>query len=469
MSDAVALIQRLGWEWRPDGASTGAGPGVLFSVQLKGGRVQRVFVPLARVWVVFDEELQKVGCIGSASCGAPFSVGGFFSFVKKAASSVVNTAKSAVKTVAKATTSAASSAAKATALAVKNTAKAVVPKAIQKAAARVVQTAKNAVNAVTKIPIIGSVAKAAANLVLLPQIAAVQLLQGKRIDHVAIDSLKRTVQSAKTIAPYVQTVISVVPGVGQGISAGLGGALALAEGQSITQAVEAAVKGAIPGGPLAQAAFSIASGVMQGKPIDQIAVNALPISPGAKQLLTRGLSAAKDLAAGKRVDQVLLDQALQQLPPQLQKAVQIGTALGHAKNLQSALGAAAQGASMLANTHAAGVEAAKAFASGVRSPAITNALQRAADSKQALTRIVSQAQQGHPQATHIVNALRSTPLVSSRPWPPQGVHGPMFGGLFQAAQRAAQHAAPAYHRAPPFHPSAAAQNAAMQMRRAFHW
>ncbi len=415
--DAVALIQRLGWEWRPDGAGTGAGPGVQFNVQIRGQGMQRVFVPLSRVWVIFDEELQRVGCIGAASCGAPFSVGGFFSFVKKAVSSVANTAKSAVKSVAKGASAVAHGAAKG----VKSVAKKVVPKAIQRAAAKVMNVAKKAVSFVKKIPVIGTIANAAANLVLLPQIAAVQLLQGKRIDNVAISSLKRSVQSAQTLAPYVQTVISVVPGVGTGISAGLGGALALAEGKSITQAVEAAVKSAIPGGPLAQAAFSVASGVMQGKPLDQIAINALPIGNAQKALLVRGLSVAKDLAAGKRVDQVILDQALKQLPAPLQKAVQIGTAIGHAKNLQGALGAAAQGAQQLAGNYAKGLPAARAFAAGQRGPAIVNALQKAQASKEALATIVQRAQQGHPQAQHIVRALRrptSRPMVSPFRAPP---------------------------------------------------
>lgn len=377
--DAVASIQRLGWEWRPDGAGTGAGPGVQFTIQMSG-RQQRVFVPLSRVWVIFDQELQRVGCVGAASVGAPFSVGGFFSFVKKAASSV---AKAVNK---------------------------VVPKAIKRAAAKVVNVAKSAVQTVAKtikrIPVLGTIAGAAAALALLPAVATSQLLQGKRIDRIAIGQFKSALSNVKTLAPYVQTVVSFVPGVGSGISAGLGGALALAEGQSITQAVEAAVKSAIPGGPAAQAAFSVASGVMQGKPIDQIAINALPIGNTEKDLLRRGLSVAKDLAAGKRVDQVLLDQALKQLPPQLQKAVQIGTAIGHAKNLQSALGAAAQGAQQLAGDYAKGLPAARAFKMGDRSPAVMNALQRANASRSALTQIVQRAQQGHPQATHIVRALQ---------------------------------------------------------------
>lgn len=377
--DAVASLQRLGWEWRPDGAGTGAGPGVQFTIVVSG-RSQRVFVPLSRVWAIFDQELQRVGCVGAAQVGAPFSVGGFFSFVKKAARSVV---------------------------------KKVVPKAIKRAASKVAHVARSAVhtvaNTIRKIPVLGTVADATASLALLPASAASQLLQGRRIDRIAIGQFKSAVKNTRTLAPYVQTVVSFVPGLGSGISAGLGGALALAEGQSITQAVEAAVKSAIPGGPAAQAAFSVASGVMQGKPIDQIAINALPIGQAQKDLLRRGLSVAKDLAAGKRVDQVLLEQALKQLPPQLQKAVQVGTALGHAKTLQGALGAAAHGARQLAGDYAQGIPAAKAFKGGNRSAAVINALHKAHASRGALAKIVQAAGRGHPQANHIVRALQHAP------------------------------------------------------------
>lgn len=92
-------LQQLGWEWRQNG--------VILSVRVDGQNMQ-VFVPLARVFLHFDEQLAGVGC-PFEGVGEPMSVGGFFSWVKKAASSV---------------------AAK------------VVPKAIQRAAANVVSTAK---------------------------------------------------------------------------------------------------------------------------------------------------------------------------------------------------------------------------------------------------------------------------------------------------------------------------------------
>jgi len=377
--DPVAQIQRLGWDWRTDGMGLGLGPGVVVAVQVDG-RTLRAFVPLSRVWLAFDKELQSVGCVGAAWVGEPYSVGGLFSFVKKAAKSIGKAAKS------------------------------VVPQAIQKAAKSVVSTAEHfgsaAINTVNRIPVLGNITKATESLALLPAQAATQLVQGKRIDRIALGQLHGALAGAKTLAPYVQTVVSFVPGVGQGISAGIGGALALAQGQNISEALLSAAKSAIPGGPAAQAAFSVASDAMQGKPISTIAIDAIPgVSPAAKQALIAGLGAAKDVAAGKNVSTVVLDNALHQLPPAYQRAVQVGVALGHAKNLQSAAGAAVHGAAQLATVAAQGSAAAQAFARGVRTPAVLSAMNAARAGQNALTTIVQHAQAGHPQATKIVNAL----------------------------------------------------------------
>jgi len=382
MADPIAQLQRLGWEWRQNG--------VILSVQVSG-KTQRVFVPLGRVWLAFDEELTAVGCpVGAHSVGAPFTVDGLFSSIKKAVSG-----------------------------AAKSVTKAVVPKAVQKAASRVVSTAKRAASTALALPGVRQVAnvyKAGFNLVTLPQQAALQLLDGKRIDKVGIDSLKNAVKSAKTVAPYVQTVMSFVPGVGTGISAGLGGALALAEGQPITEAFIRAAKAAIPGGPAAQAAFSVATDVMQGKSLDAVALNALPIGAGEKAALLRGLDAAKKLAAGQRVDQVLIDQALRSLPPQAAKAVQAGVAIAQAKNLQQGVRSAASSALSLSTANTAAVKAAKAFAGGVRTPAVVQQMQRGLVARQALARIVQQSQAGNPQAANVVRALQTIPrFMSARP------------------------------------------------------
>jgi hypothetical protein len=77
------------------------------------------------------------------------------------------------------------------------------------------------------------------------------------------------------VLPYVQSVISFVPGVGTGISAALGAAQALADGRRIDEALVAAACGAIPGGPMAQMAFDSAWGLAHGRPVDSVVLRAL--------------------------------------------------------------------------------------------------------------------------------------------------------------------------------------------------
>lgn len=382
---AMRTLEGLGWEWRENG--------VVVCVQLNGGAKQCVFVPLNRVWHEFSKAFVAVGCPLPHAVGAEISVEGLFSSIAHAVSSA---AKGIAKTV--------TAPAKAVATAAK---------AVAKTAANYAQ---HAVTALSKIPVIGPLASATASLLTQPLQVTDALVRGGRIDKVALGALKAQLNAAKTIAPYVQTVVSFVPGVGQGISGAIGGAVALASGQSISQAMLAAVKGAIPGGPAAQAAFEVASGVMQGKPIDQIALNALPIPAQSKQLLQQGLGLAKDLAAGKRVDQALLDRATKALPPDVQKAIQIGTAIGHAKSIQDAAvhlasiaappaAKAAANAANLTNLVKAGTIAAHAIQAGKTAPHLVAAVQKGLVAKQAYTQIVQQATAGHPEARQIVGAV----------------------------------------------------------------
>lgn len=382
---AMRTLEGLGWEWRENG--------VVVCVQLDGGVKQCVFVPLNRVWHEFAKAHASVGLPFELAVGEAPSVEGLFSSIAKAVSSAAKGVAKSVTAPAKAVATAA--------------------KAVAKTAANYAQ---HAVTALSKIPVVGPLASATASLMTQPLQVADALAKGGRIDRVALGSLKSSLNSAKTIAPYVQTVVSFVPGVGQGLSGAIGGAVALASGQSISQAMLAAVKGAIPGGPMAQAAFEVASGVMQGKPIDQIALNALPIPPQSKQLLQQGLGLAKDLAAGKRVDQALLDRATKSLPADVQKAIQIGTAIGHAKSIQDAAvhlasiaappaAKAAANAANLTNLFKAGTIAAQAIQAGKQAPGLVAAVQKGLVAKQAYAQIVQQASAGHPEARQIVGAM----------------------------------------------------------------
>jgi hypothetical protein len=192
------------------------------------------------------------------------------------------------------------------------------------------------------IPLARDVQGAIASVYKAPMNAAVSVAQGERLDRVATQAFQTHLKAAKTLAPYVQTVVSVVPGLGTGLSAAIGGALALASGARIDQAMLAAARSALPGGALAQAAFDVALAAAQGKPVEAVLLNALPVSPAAKDALVRGAKAARQLAEGKSIDKVLVANALDLLPPQARAAAQVGVALAQGQALQAVAGAASQ-------------------------------------------------------------------------------------------------------------------------------
>lgn len=200
----------------------------------------------------------------------------------------------------------------------------------------------------SKVPILGGVYNAAHRLAIMPVVVTQQVMEGDKIDKVALRNFKQALADTKTVGPWAQTVVSFVPGIGTGVSAAIGAGLALAEGKPISEIMMAAVKGALPGGAAAQMAFNAAQAAIQRKPLDQIAISALPISDQQKALITQGLAAVKDIAAGKNVAHSIVDHAIQSLPPQYAKAVQIGMAMGHAKSLQDALKTGAAGAADIA-------------------------------------------------------------------------------------------------------------------------
>ncbi len=230
-----------------------------------------------------------------------------------------------------------------------------VAKGVSGAAKGVGKAASAVGSAVSHVPVIGAGLKGLVTVTLGPYQSMIGVLSGERIDKAVLGNLKSQVGAAKAIAPYVQTVISIVPGVGQGISGGMSAALALAEGKPITEAVLAAAKGALPGGPLAAAAFDAATAVVQGKGLSEVALAAVPLPAAQKDILRQSLAVAKDIAQGKRVDKILLDRAndnLKKLPASVQKAAQVGIALAQGQNIQQVAlkaGASALGANKVMN------------------------------------------------------------------------------------------------------------------------
>ncbi len=216
---------------------------------------------------------------------------------------------------------------------------------VSKVALTPVTASVNATSKLVKnIPVLGGIVGAVNNLALLPINVTQQVLEGGRLDKVALANFKSALKDVATVGPWIQTVISFVPGIGTGISAAIGAGLALAEGKSLSDAMVAGLKGALPGGPAVQMAFSVAKAAIERKPFDQIAIAALPISDQQKKLLSQGMSAVKDIAYGKNVAQSIVDNAIKSLPPEYAKAIQIGMAVGHAKSLQEAVKIGATGA-----------------------------------------------------------------------------------------------------------------------------
>ena len=193
------------------------------------------------------------------------------------------------------------------------------------------------------VPVVGKGLHAVYNLgpAGLIELSA-NIASGARIDKAVLQHFKNQIQDVRDVAPYVQTIVSFVPAVGPGVSGAIGAASALSRGKPISEAIIAGVKESLPGGPLALAALDVAIAGVQGKPISQLALNAIPLPEDQKQYVMQAVMAAKDIAQGKRIDHAIYDRGKNLLPPDAQKALQIGVALGHAKSLQDVMKTAAK-------------------------------------------------------------------------------------------------------------------------------
>jgi len=216
-----------------------------------------------------------------------------------------------------------------------------------KSAGRVVGTASHTLDQVTgtigkaiqKVPVVGPILHAEWQIDSAPFRVAEDIGRGQRVDKAVLDGVKRTAAGVKEIAPYAQSVISLVPGIGPPVSAAIGGGLALAEGESIGEAALTAAADALPGGALAKAGFDAGRAALEHKNIAQVGLAALgdlgqaagvPIPPQASQALGYGLTFAKDLANGKNLSQAAVDTAISALPPDAQPAARAAAVTANA-------------------------------------------------------------------------------------------------------------------------------------------
>jgi hypothetical protein len=188
--------------------------------------------------------------------------------------------------------------------------------------------------AIGKVPVIGGALEGIYHVALIAFVpggavffASEQVLvEGKRIDKVALGAIKTAVKDFHEVAPYAQMVISLVPGVGPGVSAAIGCGLALADGQPLSQALMTGVEDALPGGPLAKMACDVAkegiNSAIHGTKItwDAIAkegisaaATAIALPEEAKRALESGLTCASKLMHGERIDRALVAGFAQEL------------------------------------------------------------------------------------------------------------------------------------------------------------
>ncbi len=101
----------------------------------------------------------------------------------------------------------------------------------------------------------------------------------------------------------------------------------LSKGRPITEAIVQGVRGAVPGGAAGQAVFDVAYAGVSGKPITEVALAAIPIPADQKKLMMEGTKILKDIASGKRVDQVAFNTIMTRVPSEYKHAFQTGMAI----------------------------------------------------------------------------------------------------------------------------------------------
>jgi len=175
-----------------------------------------------------------------------------------------------------------------------------------------------------------TVGKALVDSVTWPFDVAINVAKGQRIDRAMLGGLKQALHSAEVIGPYVEAVVSFVPGIGTTIAAAIGGGLALAEGKPIDEILLAATAGAIPGGVFVKDAYDIGKAAVEKKPMLEILEKGIidlagnlgvVIPEGTKDALMHGLGLAQDTINGVAIAAEDVKKAIDLVPDPAKKAL----------------------------------------------------------------------------------------------------------------------------------------------------
>ncbi|MFI5300576.1 MAG: hypothetical protein ACHREM_21025 [Polyangiales bacterium] len=307
-------------------------------------------------------------------------------------------------------------------------------------------------DAVKKVPVVGPLFHGLLGVATQPFSISENILKGERIDHVAVDALKQRIGDIREIAPYAQTVIALVPGVGPVASSAIGAGLALAQGLPADEVLAATIAGALPGGAIALAAYKVGRTALVQHKLGNVAslvtsigsAAGIPIPPAANAALTGGLNALTSMVNGQKPDAALLQAALR-AAPDLARGIDLSTALGQ-QNIADAL--VARGQSLipslsqsqrdaiknalhigLAFQHAQNLQALVKKSVGTGAP-LQHLLQVGQSVNDAVTQAARDSLQGRGVTGFNVatglTAHRTTPLVvneTRKPLPPEDKHG----------------------------------------------
>jgi len=189
------------------------------------------------------------------------------------------------------------------------------------------------------IPVVGKPFHAALDATIAgPLHTADAITGGARIDHAVVAGLKQQVAGIKDVAPYIQTVVSQIPGIGQTVNAGIGAGTALVHGRRIDQALIQGIKSALP--------------------------------QSVQDIYAKGVTMAATATSDNRPS---MQSELDKLTGEAKQAFLVGMGVGHGARLQSALQKAA--ASPAAATAMQTVGSATIAAD----PVLTSALQTITD------------------------------------------------------------------------------------------
>ena len=207
---------------------------------------------------------------------------------------------------------------------------------------------KGVVDLAGHIPLVGPGIHGILSIATGPLTMTDSILAGERIDRAVMNDLKDKVHAITEVAPYVQTVVGLMPGIGTGIAGAIGAGAAMAQGLPFTAALLEGFKSAVPGGIAGKALFSMTVAAVSGDNIASAAastaLNQLGLPSAAKLVVEKSLKVAYSAAKGDNIPRAALEAARDALPsPELRKAYDVAVAVGQGKRLQSVITVGLQG------------------------------------------------------------------------------------------------------------------------------